>query len=162
MKMLRGKAKEPSPAGPWSAPRPEGPLALALSRAQAQRAQHRQDGHRAEPLESPASSSEGDELSRGIAALAREAEARDPARLVGNSLRREGRGRSRSRGSRGASGASRLWHKIALATGLAALTAIVLVWSSPSHAPAPFAPDALRLDHRLSTPHGALPGRAAD
>ena len=46
--------------------------------------------------------------------------------------------------------------------GLVALTAMVLVWSSPSHAPAQLVTDALKLEHRLTTPLGGVPGRAED
>ena len=146
MTTFRRHAKPPSD----SAPRPDGPLARALSQAHARRALLRESGAAASAAEATRAADDRDALAREMAALAREAEARDPERLVTASLQREAEAR-RSRGQGGARRRMR-WPALAIVVGAAALAAIAVVWSSPREPGAQREAGGLTLDYRMSTP----------
>jgi hypothetical protein len=140
--------------GPWGAPRAGGPLARALSQARERRALQRRSD--ALPVAGDASvpppGTNGQALADEMAALAREAQARDPERTVGEPLRHGQSRRSRSRSGRGVRGRALRWSVLAVSGGIVAVTAIAVARWMSNEAPSAEEGAGLRLDQQLSAP----------
>lgn len=158
MSGLRGPEGETPRNQPWSTPRAGGPLARALSQARERQALHRQSGVweiTGDDAAKPASYDE--HLARDMAALAREAEARNPAHFVGEPLREEVGRKSHSRSGRSRRGRGLRW--TAVAALISAVAGIVVVSSRSREGANEGSPAALRLDPRLSTPGTTAPAK---
>lgn len=158
--------QHPQPS-PWSAPRPDGPLAAALQRAQAARsavATERCGGAFDEPLPLPAdlqpaalpSVPRQQTLDHDIEALAREAQARDGARealAIALEWPDDASGRRRDRGRR-------RWIGLGLVVVLAGAAAAIAFALAPDDAPAGKAQGDLKLERQLQPPRASSPGAA--